>query len=78
MGEPLSHAIASKNWNYGVIRTAAILLLTLALSGCGMGRAAHSTAQIADKYGCLAKELKGEAPCQPEGAQPQPDGSQPQ
>lgn len=45
-----------------------IIALTLALTGCGMGRAVHQTGQIADKYGCLSKELKGEAPCQPEAA----------
>jgi len=52
-------------------RTATIVILALTLCGCGMGRAVHSTGQIADKYSCLAKELKGEAPCQPEGAQSQ-------
>jgi hypothetical protein len=41
------------------------VLLVAALSGCGMGRAARDTGQMFDKYGCLAKELKGEKPCQP-------------
>ena len=45
---------------------AAIALLALAmLSGCGMSKAARDTGQMFDKYGCLAKELKGEKPCQP-------------
>ncbi len=48
-----------------------LLILALALSGCGMGRAAYQTGRMADKYGCLAKELKGEAPCPPEGTQAQ-------
>lgn len=47
---------------------AVVLIVALALTGCGMGRAVHQTGQIADKYGCLSRELKGEAPCQPEAA----------
>lgn len=51
-------------------RTAAILILTLALAGCGgMTRTVHGTGQMADKYGCLARELKGETPCAPEDTQ---------
>jgi len=46
-------------------RYAAILLIAVALSGCGMGHAARHTGELFDKYGCLAKELKGEKPCQP-------------
>jgi hypothetical protein len=46
------------------MRKAAVLVLALALSGCGMGKAAYQTGRLADKYGCLAKELKGEGPCQ--------------
>jgi hypothetical protein len=42
-----------------------LLLLGLVLSGCGAERAAQHTGQLFDKYGCLAKEFKGEQPCQP-------------
>ena len=45
------------------MRAAVVFALALTLSGCGMGRAVHETGQLADKYGCLAKELKGEASC---------------
>ena len=46
--------------------TAAFLLaVAMALGGCGMGRAAHHTSDLFDKYGCLAKEFKGENPCSP-------------
>lgn len=47
------------------MRVAIALLALAALSGCGMGKAARDTGQMFDKYGCLAKELKGEKPCQP-------------
>jgi hypothetical protein len=60
------------------MRTAAILVLTLALSGCGlngMARAAHGTDRMFDKYGCLSRQLKGEEPCRTEDAQPRPDGA---
>jgi hypothetical protein len=48
-------------------RYAAILLIAVALSGCGMGHAARHTGELFDKYGCLAKEFKGEKPCPPAG-----------
>ena len=41
------------------------LLAVVALAGCGMDKAAHDTGRMFDKYGCLAKELKGEKPCVP-------------
>jgi len=47
------------------MRHAIALLMTAVLSGCGIGKAARDTGQMFDKYGCLAKELKGEKPCQP-------------
>ena len=47
------------------MRYAIALLVIAVLSGCGMGRAARDTGQMFDKYGCLAKEFKGEKPCQP-------------
>lgn len=57
-------------------RTAAFLIFILALSGCGgMTRAVHSTGQIADKYGCLAKDFKGEGSCQPDGTPAPPEST---
>ncbi|MDW6025704.1 hypothetical protein SAZ10_28465 [Mesorhizobium sp. BAC0120] len=50
------------------MKPAILLLLAIALSGCGMSRAVHETAATADKYGCLAKEFKGEGPCQADDA----------
>ena len=47
------------------MRYAVALLTVAALCGCGMGKAARDTGQMFDKYGCLAKQLKGEKPCQP-------------
>jgi hypothetical protein len=47
------------------MRVAVVLAIALALSGCGMGKAARDTGAVFDKYGCLAKELKGEKRCQP-------------
>jgi hypothetical protein len=45
---------------------AAVLLLSAALlAGCGAAKTARQTGQMFDKYGCLAKELKGEPPCPP-------------
>jgi hypothetical protein len=48
---------------------AIVVVVALTLSGCGLGgaaKAARNTGATFDKYGCLAKELKGETPCQPE------------
>ena len=44
---------------------AVLLVVAVALAGCGMGRAAQHTGELFDKYGCLAKEFKGENPCTP-------------
>jgi hypothetical protein len=46
-------------------RYAALLLIAVSLAGCGMGHAARQTGELFDKYGCLAKEFKGEKPCPP-------------
>jgi hypothetical protein len=35
------------------------------LTACGVTRAVHDTGRMADKYGCLARELKGEQKCRP-------------
>jgi hypothetical protein len=38
-------------------------MAALALAGCGAAKAARETGQLFDKYGCMARELKGESPC---------------
>jgi hypothetical protein len=53
------------------MKPAILLLIAITLSGCGMTRAVHETATRADKYGCLAKELKGEGPCPPDNTSAQ-------
>jgi hypothetical protein len=45
------------------MKTALIVLAALALAGCGAAKAARETGQIFDKYGCLARDFKGEPPC---------------
>jgi hypothetical protein len=47
------------------MRYVIVLLALVALSGCGMARAARDTGQMFDKSGCLAKNLKSEKPCEP-------------
>jgi len=47
------------------MRTVALLLAAALLAGCGAAKTARQTGQMFDKYGCLAKELKGEPPCPP-------------
>jgi hypothetical protein len=49
------------------VKVAFIVLTFLALSACGAAKTARETGQLFDKYGCLARELKGEPPCKPEG-----------
>jgi hypothetical protein len=41
-------------------------LVVFSLCGCGMGKAYSDTAKIFDKYGCMARDVKGQQPCQPE------------
>jgi hypothetical protein len=49
-----------------VMRIAIALVACLAVSGCGgMAKAARETGQTFDRYGCLAKDFKGEPPCEP-------------
>jgi hypothetical protein len=43
-----------------------LILIALALSACGAAKTARETGQLFDKYGCLARELKGQPPCKPE------------
>jgi hypothetical protein len=48
------------------MKAAVLILIMLALSACGAVRAVRETERLADKYECLARELKGEVPCKPE------------
>jgi hypothetical protein len=50
----------------------AILLLSIAadLCGCGAAKAAKETGQMFDKYGCVARDFKGEPPCERQPAGP--------
>ena len=52
-----------------VVRTAIALLSYLVISGCGMAKAARETGLMFDKYGCLARDFKGQPPCEPDNAQ---------
>jgi hypothetical protein len=40
-----------------------MLLVVLPLSACGAAGAARDTGRLFDKYGCLARDFKGEKPC---------------
>lgn len=42
-----------------------LLFVVLSLTGCGMGKAARDSGQRFDKYGCMARNFKGETPCAP-------------
>ena len=55
------------------MRTTIALLACLTLSACGMAKAARTTGQTFDKYGCLARDFKGQPPCDPgEAVTPKP------
>ncbi len=45
------------------MKTALIFLACLTVSGCGAAKAARESGELFDKYGCLAREFKGEPPC---------------
>jgi hypothetical protein len=45
------------------MKIALLVLTTLALANCGAAKAARDTGQVFDKYGCLARDFKGEPPC---------------
>jgi hypothetical protein len=49
-------------------RLTVALLTCLTVSACGMAKAARETGQTFDRYGCLAKDFKGESPCEPKPA----------
>ncbi len=53
-----------------IMRIAIIILACLALSACGMAKAARVGGQTFDKYGCLARDFKGHAPCDHSDAEP--------
>jgi hypothetical protein len=40
-----------------------LVLTELALASCGAAKAARDAGHIFDKYGCLARDFKGEPPC---------------
>jgi hypothetical protein len=48
------------------MKVAIALTVTLVLSGCGMTQAVKDTGQMFDKYGCIARDFKGEPPCKPQ------------
>lgn len=54
------------------MKTAIALLACLVVSSCGMAKAVHTGGQTFDKYGCLARDFKGEQPCSDSGAPPKP------
>lgn len=41
-----------------------MILMAVLLSACGAAKAARETGQTFDKYGCMARDLKGEKPCE--------------
>jgi hypothetical protein len=49
-----------------MMRVIALALIVLTLAACGAARTARETGQLFDKYGCMARELKGEPPCKQE------------
>ncbi|WP_436123018.1 hypothetical protein [Aminobacter sp. LjRoot7] len=46
-------------------RVTIALLACLAVSACGMAKAARTGGQTFDKYGCMARDFKGQPPCDP-------------
>ncbi|WAX93258.1 hypothetical protein N7E70_016315 [Aminobacter sp. NyZ550] len=46
-------------------RITVALLACLTLSACGMAKAARTGGQTFDKYGCMARDFKGQPPCEP-------------
>ncbi|CAI2934927.1 protein of unknown function [Aminobacter niigataensis] len=45
------------------MKATVVLLACLAVSSCGMAKAARQTGQTFDKYGCLARDFKGQPSC---------------
>jgi hypothetical protein len=48
------------------MRTIILACAVLALTACGAAKATRDTAQIFDKYGCMARDFKGDPPCEAE------------
>ncbi|MBB6466713.1 hypothetical protein HNQ96_002578 [Aminobacter lissarensis] len=46
-------------------RVTIALFACLSVSACGMAKAARTSGQTFDKYGCLARDFKGQPPCDP-------------
>jgi hypothetical protein len=46
-----------------IMKTAMVILVGLTVAGCGAASAARESGKLFDKYGCLAREFKGEPPC---------------
>lgn len=46
-------------------RVTIALLTCLTVSACGMAKAARTGGQTFDKYGCMARDIKGQQPCDP-------------
>lgn len=48
------------------MRTMLLAFALVALTACGAAKATRDTAQLFDKYGCMARDFKGEPPCKAE------------
>jgi len=46
------------------MRLVLLAVAVLSLAGCGMGKAVSDTGKMFDKYGCMARDFKGQAPCE--------------
>jgi predicted small secreted protein len=40
-----------------------LTLVGISLAACGAGKAVSNAGQKFDKYGCIARDFKGETPC---------------
>jgi len=47
------------------MKKGAILISLAILSGCGAGKAAMDAGKGFDRFECMSRNLKGEAPCPP-------------
>ncbi|MHA6645118.1 hypothetical protein [Mesorhizobium sp. A623] len=46
-----------------LVAVGVVLGVSAGLSGCGMAKAYSNTGKMFDKYGCMARDIKGQAPC---------------
>ena len=62
-------ACSSRLGEMGQMRRAGLVALVIAggaaLSACGAAEMARDTGRMFDRYGCLARQWKGEPPCPP-------------